>query len=82
MIIIEVKLNFYKDTLHNDLIYYKPDYVITGEQGAVTIKEIGITNIQIAHLPFFDSINVDLLCSFRVLFVKDGIVIAQLHLIE
>lgn len=82
MKIIEVKLNFYKDTLHNDLIYYKPDYVITGEQGAVTIKEIGITNIQIAHLPFFDSINVDLLCSFRVLFVKDGIVIAQLHLIE
>ena len=82
MIIIEVKLNFYKDTLHNDLIYYKPDYVITGEQGAVTIKEIGITNIQIAHLPFFDSINVDLLCSFRVLFVKDSIVIAQLHLIE
>lgn len=82
MKIIEVKLNFYKDTLHNDLIYYKPDYVITGEQGAVTIKEIGITNITVAHLPFFDSINVDLLCSFRVLFVKDGIVIAQLHLIE
>jgi len=91
MIIIEVKLNFYKDTLHNDLIYYKPDYVITGEQGAVTIKEIGITNIQIAHLPFFDdrSLSSGLvstqwkpLTSFKVLFVKDGIVIAQLHLIE
>jgi hypothetical protein len=82
MKVIEVKLNFYKDTLHHDLIYYKPDYVITGEQGAVTIKETGITNIQVAHLPFFDSINVDLLCSFKVLFVKDGIVTAQLHLIE
>ena len=82
MKIIEVKLNFYKDTLHNDLIYYNPDYVITGEQGAVTIKEIGITNIQVAHLPFFDNKEIDLLGSFKVLFVKDSIVIAQLHLIE
>lgn len=91
MRIIEVRLKNYKKILHSDLIYFNPDYVITGEQGAVTIKEIGMTNIQVAHLPFFDNTSESTglistqwkpLTSFKVLFVKDGIVIAQLHLIE
>jgi len=81
MTIIEVKLKNYKNILHSDLVYFKPDYVITGEQGAIIIKEIGLP-IQVAHLSFFDNKEIDLVGSFKVLFVKDGIVIAQLHLIK
>lgn len=77
MTIIEVKLKNYKNILHSDLVYFKPDYVITGEQGAIIIKEIGLP-IQV----FFDNKEIDLVGSFKVLFVKDGIVIAQLHLIK